>query len=210
MVWADVHEDHQAISRWQELAPDALAARVVGAAHLIDGLKAIHGGGLAFGAYWRNEYMPAVASGFMPPLAHGFATFMQCDDLSSKVDDAVERELEMTGEAQTKSRSRPPLTSPPNGLASRSPPRCSNVTGRFGPLWASRSSSTKTTTSSFSFATSMQSPTASSPPVIGVPSSKRWASTACGSRPRKPRPDASTRDKNGRETVRNPMVGHDG
>lgn len=84
----------QAISRRQEYAADALAAKVVGAKHLIDGLKVVHGGALAFTAYWQSEYIPAVAAGFRPPLAQGFSQFMSNERLTKAVDEAVSKELE--------------------------------------------------------------------------------------------------------------------
>lgn len=84
----------QAISRRQEYAADALAARVVGPEHLIDGLKVVHGGALAFNAYWQSEYMPAVAAGFRPPLAGGFSRFMSSERLTEALDKAVNEELE--------------------------------------------------------------------------------------------------------------------
>lgn len=84
----------QAISRQQEYAADALAAKVVGAKHLVEGLKLVHGGALAFSAYWQTEYLPAVAAGFRPPLAQGFSRFMSNDRLTKALDEAVAEELE--------------------------------------------------------------------------------------------------------------------
>src|SRR3954467_3325548 len=67
----------QAISRQQELAADALAARVVGAEPLAAGLKLVHGGALGFELYWHEDVVPALEAGFQPPLLAGFARFLQ-------------------------------------------------------------------------------------------------------------------------------------
>jgi Zn-dependent protease with chaperone function len=65
-----------AVSRRQELAADQLAARVVGARPLGEGLKKIHAAAPAFGYYWSNEVAPVLQAGFVPPLADGFRRFV--------------------------------------------------------------------------------------------------------------------------------------
>ena len=82
------------ISRAQELAADELAARVVGAKHLIDGLKAVHGGGAAYGAFLEHEYAPVLAAGYRPPLAHGFRAFVDQKRVKSSLEELVAKELE--------------------------------------------------------------------------------------------------------------------
>ena len=85
-----------AISRAQELAADALAARVVGAKHLIDGLKAVHGGSAAYGAFLQHEYAPVLAAGYRPPLAHGFRAFVDDKRVRSSLDQLIAKEIEET------------------------------------------------------------------------------------------------------------------
>lgn len=65
-----------AVSRRQELAADQLAAHVVGARPLAEGLKKIHAAAPAFGYYWSNEVAPVLHAGFVPPLAAGFRQFV--------------------------------------------------------------------------------------------------------------------------------------
>jgi Zn-dependent protease with chaperone function len=84
----------QAISRRQEFAADALAARTVGARPLESGLRIIFGTALAYDGYWREDVAPVLNAGFLPPLADGFAQFLR----QPKVADAVNR---ATQEAMT-------------------------------------------------------------------------------------------------------------
>jgi hypothetical protein len=84
----------QAISRRQEFAADALAARTVGARPLESGLRIIFGAALAYDGYWREDVAPVLSAGFLPPLADGFAQFLR----QPKVADAVNR---ATQEAMT-------------------------------------------------------------------------------------------------------------
>ena len=62
----------QAVSRQQEFAADQLAARTVGAKPMIDGLRNLARGSIAFDSYWRQEVVPLVEAGFQPPVAEGF------------------------------------------------------------------------------------------------------------------------------------------
>lgn len=81
------------ISRHQEFQADALAARVVGPAPLIDGLKRIHGGALAYDAYLHGELAPVLQAGFRPPVAEGFRRFVSAKRLAEKIDEAVAEEI---------------------------------------------------------------------------------------------------------------------
>jgi heat shock protein HtpX len=76
----------QAVSRHQELAADALAARIVGRDCFAGALKAVHAGGVAFEIYWRALVAPLLASGFRLPLAGGFAQFRSSPMLGDKFD----------------------------------------------------------------------------------------------------------------------------
>jgi Zn-dependent protease with chaperone function len=64
------------VSRAQEFAADALAARVAGASALQSGLRRIRGAAEAYGPYWHREVVPVLSAGFRPPVADGFARFV--------------------------------------------------------------------------------------------------------------------------------------
>jgi Zn-dependent protease with chaperone function len=97
----------QAVSRQQELAADALAARTVGAAPMIDGLRALGRGSIAFGAYWQQDVLPLVAAGFLPPVADGFSRYLAEPETMQKVGEAAAAEL-------AKARSNPYDSHPPD------------------------------------------------------------------------------------------------
>jgi Zn-dependent protease with chaperone function len=83
-----------AISRRQEYAADALAARIVGAAPLATGLKSIHGVAAAFAPYWMSEVAPVLEHGYRPPIGAGFSQFLARPAIASQVDAAIAHELE--------------------------------------------------------------------------------------------------------------------
>jgi heat shock protein HtpX len=83
----------QAISRRQEFVADALAARTVGARSLISGLRTIFGAALAYDGYWRNEVVPVLNAGFLPPLADGFTQFLREPRIADAVDKATQEEM---------------------------------------------------------------------------------------------------------------------
>lgn len=87
-----------AISRAQELAADALAARVVGSRALVQGLKAIHGSSVGFVGFWQQEYAPLLESGYRAPFQSGFESFMTSPVVAGSVASAVANEME-TGKA---------------------------------------------------------------------------------------------------------------
>ena len=82
-----------AISRRQEFIADELAARTVGAKPLADGLRTVHGTGMAFNAYWRQECAPVLGAGFRPPLVEGFGHFMQSNQVVEAINKHVDEEL---------------------------------------------------------------------------------------------------------------------
>ena len=82
-----------AVSRRQEFAADALAAHLVGAHPLIEGLKRLHGATLAFNAYWSNEVAPVVSQGFHPPLVEGFRRYLASTRVTEAVSACLDREL---------------------------------------------------------------------------------------------------------------------
>jgi hypothetical protein len=82
-----------AVSRRQELAADALAAKTVGAGALVDGLRATHRAAVAFTPYWMDEVAPLLRAGYRPPLAEGFARFVAAAPVASALEEALEQHL---------------------------------------------------------------------------------------------------------------------
>lgn len=82
-----------AISRAQELAADALAARIVGAPAMVRGLTAVHGAGQTFGHYWSGEAVPVLSAGFLPSLTDGFRRFLDEKPVAEAVARSVAEEL---------------------------------------------------------------------------------------------------------------------
>lgn len=82
-----------AISRAQEYAADALAARLEGPAVLGTSLRRIHGAALAYGAYFEGELIPVFESGHRPPIASGFQQFMDAPTIRTSVQTSVEQEM---------------------------------------------------------------------------------------------------------------------
>jgi Zn-dependent protease with chaperone function len=80
----------QAISRRQEFAADALAARVVDPGALATGLHKTARAALALKSYLNIEYSPALAGGFRPPFAAGFASFLDAVGAHG-LDDGVDK-----------------------------------------------------------------------------------------------------------------------
>ena len=83
-----------AISRRQEYAADALAARVVGAAPLASGLRKIHSVAAAFAPYWMTEVAPVLDHGYRPPIGAGFSQFLAQPAIASQVSAAIAHEME--------------------------------------------------------------------------------------------------------------------
>jgi len=82
-----------AISRRQELTADELASRTVGSQPLIDGLQAIHGAAIAYAPYWASEVTAVLNAGFRPPLAEGFARFVNSGWIAQTIAESVDTEL---------------------------------------------------------------------------------------------------------------------
>lgn len=81
------------VSRQQEYAADALAARVAGAAPLAAGLRTIHALAPAFPAYWRSTVAPALSAGYRPPIAAGFQEFITAPDIAAHISTLFDAEL---------------------------------------------------------------------------------------------------------------------
>ncbi|MBL8958210.1 MAG: M48 family metalloprotease, partial [Gemmatimonadetes bacterium] len=98
-----------AISRQQEFVADRVAADIVGRDAMRSGLRTIHALAGAYDAYWRSEVVPALQSGWRPPVAAGFAHFVSVPGVASQVSHALEAALHST-EAADPYDTHPPLT----------------------------------------------------------------------------------------------------
>lgn len=73
----------RAVSRRQELAADALASGIAGRMILAEGLRAVHAAAPIYGAYVQRELTPVLNAGFLPPVAEGFARFLEAPEVAS-------------------------------------------------------------------------------------------------------------------------------
>jgi Zn-dependent protease with chaperone function len=86
------------ISRAQEYAADALAARVAGTAAMKSGLRRILESSAAFQAYWGTEFEPLLVAGFRAPLAAGFHQFLRSPSIAERAVELRKKE-ETEGES---------------------------------------------------------------------------------------------------------------
>lgn len=78
-----------AISRQQEYAADALAARTVGTEHLVEGLKRVHGSAVAYDVFWNRHVAPVLNAGYHAPLAEGFGRFINTEEAEREMQAAT-------------------------------------------------------------------------------------------------------------------------
>jgi len=104
--WNIFMQATRSISRQQEFTADKLAAQKVGSQPLVTALRSIHGADDAFAHFWRTEMAPALKAGFCPPVAAGFACFMQAAPITETLARNLEQEIE-------KSEANPYDTHPP-------------------------------------------------------------------------------------------------
>lgn len=86
-----------AVSRHQELAADALAARLTGRRPLMEGLRKLREAAILFNAYLGQELGPALDAGFRPPMAEGFDRYMKsavANELRPRIASALEMEAQ--------------------------------------------------------------------------------------------------------------------
>jgi Zn-dependent protease with chaperone function len=81
------------ISRRQEFAADALAARRAGRDVHAETLRRIHAYAPAFDAYWANEVVPVLNAGRRPPVGQGFAAFIHSEAIEHAAAEHLDREL---------------------------------------------------------------------------------------------------------------------
>jgi len=90
----------QGISRGQEYTADRLAVQVAGVEAMKSALTALHSKGGAFDVYWRNEFVPALRSGFHPPMLEGYGDFIAQPSIRASLQQSLAEELER-GETDT-------------------------------------------------------------------------------------------------------------
>jgi Zn-dependent protease with chaperone function len=95
-----------AVSRHQETLADRLAAGVVGARTLANGLRATNEAGFAFFPYWKGAVEPVLAAGFVPPISAGFEQFLKAPWLAEAMKSAL---AEQANAPQDPYDSHPPL-----------------------------------------------------------------------------------------------------
>jgi Zn-dependent protease with chaperone function len=83
-----------AISRRQEFAADACAARRAGRDVHVETLRRIHAYAPAFDSYWVNEVAPLLSSGRRPPVGEGFSAFIRADAVDKAASEQLQRELD--------------------------------------------------------------------------------------------------------------------
>jgi hypothetical protein len=82
-----------AVSRQQEFSADQLAARTVGANATISGLQKVHKYGLAFNAFFQQEYLPVIEAGYQPPMLGGFEIFLKAPRITEAVNNYYNEQL---------------------------------------------------------------------------------------------------------------------
>jgi len=97
----------RAISQQQELAADALAARIGGAKAFARALELTEGAGSAFPEFVREEMVPALNAKFRPPLCEGFERYIGSKDVTRLVGKRIGWEL--TNRKRDPYQTHPPL-----------------------------------------------------------------------------------------------------
>jgi heat shock protein HtpX len=85
-----------AISRRQEFAADAAAAREVGRDAHVEALRRIHALAPGFDHYWSDEVVPVLHFGCRPPVLAGFAGYVGAERIRAAAAAHLERELAET------------------------------------------------------------------------------------------------------------------
>lgn len=83
-----------AVSRAQEFVADKLAASIVGAEHMIEGLCITHGTAPVFDPFWKNEVIPVLGSGYLPGIAKGFEKYLHSTPISGIVSNIIQEEMD--------------------------------------------------------------------------------------------------------------------
>jgi len=81
------------ISRREEFAADARAARRGGREVYSETLRRLEAYAPAFDAYWANEVAPLLSSGRRPPIGAGFSAFIRAETIDKAANEHLRREL---------------------------------------------------------------------------------------------------------------------
>jgi heat shock protein HtpX len=81
------------VSRRKEYRADELACLVAGARPMAEGLRKIHGAGMAWVLYWSSQVVPALNEGCMPPIGDGFVRFLAAPEIAQQVADGLAKEI---------------------------------------------------------------------------------------------------------------------
>jgi hypothetical protein len=81
------------VSRKKEHRADELACLVAGSAACIQGMRKIHGGGMAWMPYWNSEVLPVLEQGCRPDIADGFARFLAAPEIAAQVTEGIASEI---------------------------------------------------------------------------------------------------------------------
>ena len=84
----------QAISRAQEFAADRLAATVVGAEPLVEGLKTVRAHAGTFDAFWEDEAVRVLEAGYRPPLVEGYERLLRTSRIQKAMTETLSHGLE--------------------------------------------------------------------------------------------------------------------
>ena len=85
-----------AVSRRQEFIADEVSAHIAGAPAAMSALRKAHATAPAFHTYWQQELAPVLGSGYLPPIAQGFAAFLAQERIAAGLE-LVIREAEASG-----------------------------------------------------------------------------------------------------------------
>lgn len=91
--WKIFFRATQLVSRRQEYRADELACYIAAADSLINGLRKVHAANAAYGAYWNFEVTPLLNLGYRPPIAEGFAMFVQAPKVARQIEEHTQKEL---------------------------------------------------------------------------------------------------------------------
>ena len=82
------------VSRKKEYRADELACTVAGADPFIQGLRKIHGAGMAWAPFWNTEVLPMLNQSCLPSISDGFAQFLRAPEIAVQIAEAIGKEIE--------------------------------------------------------------------------------------------------------------------
>ena len=81
------------VSRKKEFRADELACLVASRESVLQSLKKIHGGAMAWQPFWSTEVVPVLQLGYIAPFGDGFARFLGAPQIAEQVARGIEKEL---------------------------------------------------------------------------------------------------------------------